>query len=143
MPLELQIIRAQEFVRMGAQEILNFGASKAALAELACACRKRGVDRALLDLRELQIPEKPAFTPTELAALVGTFQEAGFGRHQKLAILYRNDPHYGARMFAFISTLRGWQVQAFDDFEAALKWLSIDETSRGEAGEEEVQITKR
>ena len=63
---------------MGGKQNLNFEASKAALAELACACRKRGVDRALLDLREMQIPDKPAFTPTELAALVGTFHEAGF-----------------------------------------------------------------
>src|SRR5262245_34972730 len=142
MPLELQIIRAPEFVRMGAGDILNFQASKEALAELACACRKRGVDRALLDLREMQIPDKPAFTPTELSALVGTFQEAGFSKQQKLAVLYREDPHYGARMFAFISTLRGWQVQAFDDFEAALKWLSAEETDQGESGEEEIQITK-
>src|SRR5215510_4106595 len=110
MPMELQIIRASEFVRLGAREHLDFEASKRALALLAQACRKRGIDRAMLDLRELAIPAKPLFTPSQLAALVGTFREAGFSRAQKLAVLYRSDPHRGARLFAFISIMRGWQV---------------------------------
>src|SRR5262245_25343980 len=124
MPLELQIIRAGEFVRLGPQGHLNYEASKEALAVLAHACRKRGLDRALLDLRELPVPAKPLFTPAELASLVQTFREAGFGRHQRLAVLYRSDPHGGAQLFAFISRLRGWQVRAFAEFEAALLWLS-------------------
>jgi hypothetical protein len=145
MPLELQIIRANEFVRAGPREQLNFKASKEALAQLAQACRKRGVDCALLDLRELPIPPKPLFTPSELAALVGTFREAGFSRRQRLAVLYRTDPHHGARMFAFISTLRGWHVQAFDDFEKALLWLSEEEGILFERGEQDVpvQVTRR
>src|SRR5262245_39164333 len=117
MPVELQIIRASEFVRLGAKGQLNFEASTEALATMAHACRKRGVDRALLDLRELPTPPKPLFTTSELGALVGTFREAGFSRRQRLAVLYRNDPHRGARMFAFIGIMRGWQVRAFGDFE--------------------------
>lgn len=132
MPLELQIIRAREFVRLGPQEHLDFEASKEALALLARACRKRGLDRALLDLRALPVPLKPLFTASQLAALVGTFREAGFGQHQRLAVLYRSDPHGGARLFAFISRLRGWQVRAFNGFEEALLWLS----------EERVKVTE-
>jgi len=140
MPLELQIIRASEFVRLGARDHLNFESSKEALAELARACRKRGVDRALLDLRELAIPAKALFTPSELAALVGTFQQAGFGRRQRLAVLYRTDPHHGARLFAFISSMRGWQVRAFGEFEDAVRWLSETEPHQPEPGEREVPI---
>jgi hypothetical protein len=44
MPQELQIIRASEFVRFGAQGHFDLAASKAALAELASVCRKRGID---------------------------------------------------------------------------------------------------
>src|SRR6476659_7893237 len=102
MPLELQIIRASEFVRLGASELLNFAESKKALQLLAQACRKRGVDRALVDLRDLPVPPKPLFTTAELAGLLETFREAGFGRQQRLAILHREDPHHGARRFAFI-----------------------------------------
>src|SRR5262245_3274240 len=142
MPLELQIIRASEFVRLGARGHLNFTGSKAALAELAQACRKRGVDRALLDLRELPVAPKPLFTPAQLAALVSTFREAGFARQQRLAVLYRSDPHHGARLFAFISRMRGWQVRAFGEFEEALFWLSAEKSRRIERGEQEVPIQR-
>jgi hypothetical protein len=58
---------------------------------------------------------------------VRTFLEAGFAREQRLAILYHSDPHYRARLFAFLTTMRGWAVRAFGDFEKALFWISKDE----------------
>jgi hypothetical protein len=124
MPVELQVIRASEFICLDADELLDFEASKKALQGLAFACRKRGLDRAMLDLRDLPIPARPHFTTTELAALVGTFREAGFSREQRLAVLYQHDVHGGVRKFAFFSKMRGLQVQAFDQFEKALLWLS-------------------
>jgi hypothetical protein len=142
MPLDLHIIRAQEFVRLGAQGHLNFEQSKEALAILARACRKRGVCRALLDLRALPVPPKPLFTPTQLAALVGTFREAGFTRQQKLAVLYRSDPHRGARLFAFISIMRGWQVRAFAEFEEALFWLSEEKAQPRQQGAQAIPIRR-
>ena len=124
MPLELQIIRATEFVQLGAQGHFDLAASKEALASLAAACRKRGINMALLDLRELRPGPKPMFTPADLVALVRTFPEVGFGRQQRLAILYQSDPHKRARLFAFLSSMHGWKVQAFGDFEKAMLWLS-------------------
>jgi formylglycine-generating enzyme required for sulfatase activity len=122
--MELQIIRAQEFIRLGAQGRLDLKASKAMLAQLARACWKRGINQALLDLRALHPGPEPVFTPHDLAVLVNTFREIGFTRHQRLAVLYSYDPHYRSRLFAFIAKLRGWNVQAFDDFEEAVTWLS-------------------
>jgi hypothetical protein len=145
MPLELQVIQASEFVRLDPDEQLDFAASRQALRLLAQACRKRGLDRALLDLRALPVPDKPVFTPTQLAALVATFREAGFGRHQRLAVLYRSDPHGGARTFAFIGRIQGWQVRAFSEFEAAFHWLS-EATTRPPAHPENeiaIPITRR
>src|SRR4051812_26930940 len=107
MPLDLQLIRASEFVRLGPRNKLDFEASKEALRVMAAACRKRGIDRAVLDLRNLEIPAKPMFTRAELTALVETFHEAGFEQHQRLAVLYRADPHHGVRKFAFIGMLHG------------------------------------
>jgi hypothetical protein len=145
MPLELQVIRASEFVCLDPDEHLNFEESKKTLQTLAQACKKRGLDRALLDLRALQIPAKPLFTPTQLAALIGTFREAGFGRQQKLAVLYKADPHGGVRTFAFIGRIQGWQVRAFDEFEAAFHWLSEESIRNAEHRESAVSvpITKR
>jgi hypothetical protein len=127
-PLEIQIIRANEFVRLGPREHLDFEGSKQTLYTLAQACRKRGVDRAVLDLRALPVPAKPLFNRDQLSALVQTFHHAGFTQNQRLAVLYRADPHQGIRKFAFISTLQGWHVRAFTDFEKALSWLSEQDT---------------
>ena len=66
MPLELQIIRATDFIRLGAHGHFDLAASKAALAELAHACRKRGIHQALLDLRALRPGPKPVFTRADL-----------------------------------------------------------------------------
>jgi hypothetical protein len=124
MPIELQVIRASEFVCLDADELIDFDASKKALTGLARACHKRGLERAMLDLRDLPIPAKPHFTTTELAALIGTFRDEGFSREQRLAVLYRYDIHGGVRYFAFFGKMRGLQVQAFREFEEALVWLS-------------------
>ena len=124
MPMELQIIRAHEFIRVGPQGKFDLKASKAALAELAGACRKRGISQALVDLRALHPGPKPVFSPNDLVVLVNTFREIGFTHQERLAVLYGSDPHHRARLFAFIAKLRGWSVQAFDNYEQALIWLS-------------------
>jgi hypothetical protein len=127
MPMELQIIRAQEFIRLGAKGRFDLKASKAVLAQLAGACCKRGINQALLDVRAMQPGSKPMFSPNDLVMLVNTFHEVGFTHKQRLAVLYSSDPHHRARLFAFIAKLRGWKVQAFDDFEQAYYWLSAAE----------------
>ena len=124
MPIELQIIRAQEFIRLGAHGRFDLKASKAVLAQLAAACWKRGINQALLDLRALHPGPKPVFSPKDLVVLVNTFREVGFTHQERLAVLYSDDPHRRARMFATIAKQRGWSVQAFDSFEAAVHWLS-------------------
>lgn len=142
MPVELQIIRAHEFIRLDPRKALDFEESRKALQLLAHACRKRELDRALLDLRTLPVPKHRWFTPTQLAGLVHTFREAGFDKHQRLAILYRQDPFGGARVFAFIGRIEGWHVRAFDNFEEALHWLSeVPESHEGD--EVPVRITRR
>jgi hypothetical protein len=145
MPLELQVIRASEFVRLDAHAHLDLEASKRVLQGLAHACRKRGVVCALLDLRKLPVPPKPHFTPKELAALVSTFHDAGFSRPQRLAVLYQHDVHGGIRNFAFFSRMRGLDVQAFTDFETAFLWLTEAQQGKPEhaSGEIPVPITQR
>jgi formylglycine-generating enzyme required for sulfatase activity len=138
--MELQIIRAQEFIRLGAQGQLDLKASKALLAVLAGACWKRGINQALMDLRALHPGPEPVFSPDDLVTLVKTFREIGFTHRQRLAVLYRSDPHHRASMFASIAKLRGWCVQAFDDFEEAVIWLSAAENEPSAA---EAEITPR
>jgi len=127
MPVELQIIRASEFVRAGPEGQPDFETSKEFLAKLAAACVHRHIHGALLDLREIQIGPKPKFTPVQLEALVNTFHEVGFSREYRLVVLYDHDPHHRARMFAFISKLQGWNVKAFGSYEEAIRWLALKE----------------
>jgi hypothetical protein len=134
MPLELQIIRAAEFVRLGTRGHLDLTASRAVLSQLAGACRRRGIDRALLDLREVRPAPTPMLTPSELGSLVNTFREIGFSHKQRLAVLYSADPHHGARLFASLSRLRGWTVRAFGGFEDAINWLALTKGVCGESG---------
>jgi len=137
MPIELQIIRAQEFIRVGAQGHFDLEASQAVLKQLASACRKRGIHQALLDVRALQPGAKPVFSPKDLVALVETFDQVGFKREDRVAVLYGADPHHRASLFSFAATVHGWQVQAFKDFERAVFWLAAAEPESGMATEAE------
>ena len=127
MPLELQIIRACEFIRVGTTGRPDMERSRAVLRELVAACRRRGISQALLDVREIRQGPDRIFTPKQIAELVNTFHEMGFSNDQKMAVLYSQDPHRGIRLFAFVSMIHGWKVRAFDKFEDALQWLATTE----------------
>jgi hypothetical protein len=124
MPAELQVIRASEFVCLDADAHLDFEASQKALEGLAQACRKRGLNRALLDLRGLPMLDKPHFTTEEVRALAGTFSDAGFTGRQRLAILHEHDIYGIIRDFIKFSRQRGLQAEAFLEYEKATSWLS-------------------
>ena len=141
--MELQIIRAQEFIRLGAHGHFDLKASKAVLATLAGACLKRGIHQALLDLRALHPGPKPVFSPGDLVTLVNTFRQIGFTHQQRLGVLYRSDPHHRASMFASIARLRGWSVKAFDNFEEAVTWLSRAEQEPSEVETESTTKAKK
>jgi hypothetical protein len=123
MPVELEIIRAAEFLRFGAKGEFDLIASCAALHTLAEACRRRGMNHALLDARNA----RAELSPNELAALVNAFCDIGFSRDLRFAILHAVDRYQRARLFAFISRIKGWNVRAFGDFEQAMYWLSEEE----------------
>jgi hypothetical protein len=127
-PMELHVIRFREFVRLDANGHLDMAESHAVLSRLAETCRKRGLERSLLDGRGIQTE----LTPDEIAALVRDLAEMGFTRNQRLALLHKGDPHRRAALFALIAKLRGWKIRAFGDFEEAVDWLSSGLDSRAE-----------
>src|ERR1700744_2547897 len=120
MPIELEIIRAAEFVRMGTEGQFDLAASCAVLAKLAAACKRRGIHRALVDVRN----SVANLTPAELAALGDVLPEIGLPSDQRIAILHAEERSQRPRMFAFISRMKGWKVDAFTKFEDAMCWLS-------------------
>lgn len=124
MPAALQVIRASEFVCLDPDEHMDFEASKQELQKLAQACRKRGLEGALMDLRGLPVLSRPHFSKTQVAALVETFHTAGFTQEHRLAILYEHDVWGIIHDFTLFSRMRGLKVRAFLDFEKATRWLS-------------------
>ena len=138
MPVELQIIRAREFVRLGAHGEFDFESTCAALTTLADACRKRGIERALIDIREAS----SNLTPQDLTALVKAFSDAIASSRLWLVVLHTDRQKYRAKLFAFLSAMRNRKVQAFEDFEEGLVWLSTpdDTAAKAAAGEDEVPI---
>lgn len=120
---QFQVIRASDFVCFDAEEHLDFDESKRVLQELALACRKRGLDRAMVDLRDLPVPKKPRFTRAELAEMAGAFRAAGFTARQRLAVLHSHDTHGTIRDFVSISRMHGLLVEAFREFDNAIHWL--------------------
>src|SRR5262245_21917223 len=123
MAAEFQVITAREFIRFGAHGHLDWNQSCAALSQLARSCLERGCHRALLDVRDV----RSEMTQDQLAALVAIFREVGFKDHHRLAVLHGEDRESRARLFAFFAANRGWDVQAFDNFEDAVDWLAIAE----------------
>jgi hypothetical protein len=139
MPVELQIIRASEFIRVGARGRLDLAGSSEILKKLAAACRRRGIDRALLDVRDL----RTNLTPTDLATLVRSFRDIGFSHSQRLAVLHTGDQSYRARLFSLIGVLRGWKVSAFVEFEEALAWLSSEAKAEAPKKEQPIPVRNR
>ena len=111
-----EIIRAAEYIRFGGKGEFDLVASCAALHSLAEACNRRGINRAMLDGRNA----RAELSPNELAALVNAFVDIGFTRDLHLAILHPAERYQRARLFAFISRIKGWNVRAFGDFERAM-----------------------
>lgn len=144
MPVELQIIRASEFIRLGAPGHLNLASSREMIQQLARACHRRGIDRALLDLREVQPGDTPMLSRKELGAVINTFCSSGFSDRLRLVVLYSSDPHHRARIFALMNVLRGWNVKASENFEEALHWLSDEQDTaiRTEPKVQEVPVRK-
>src|SRR6478609_6993741 len=96
MPYDLHIIRAREFLRLGAQGKPDLASSRQGLAALAASMVRRGLDRALLDLRGVQ----EGLSTPDLFSLACSFHEAGFHQHHRLAVLHRWNRMAQADFFA-------------------------------------------
>ena len=124
MPYDMHVIKAGDFLRWNGQGTIDFETSREVLKSLADALVKRGVDKAILDIRKVR--GNPPATYTQLYHLARTFREAGFGSGQRLAVLVSPDRHDKAEFFAICASGRGWNAWAFDQFEDAFEWLTDD-----------------
>jgi hypothetical protein len=130
MPYNLQIIRASDFVRLNGKGEYDQQETRLALTGIAKACVSGGINCALIDTREA----RSDMSLNDLYELVLAFEEMGFQKDHRLAILHRARsgarveffalaPGELAKFFAMRASERGWNVKAFDDYEQAMQWL--------------------
>jgi hypothetical protein len=132
MSFDLQVIRTEDFLRFGGNEKgLEPRESRAALERIARACIERGIDSALIDVRDMESD----LTPADLYRLVSAFRQMGFKEQHRLAVLHRTragekvkffsmSPPERAEFFAQAAADAGWNVRAFDNYEDAVAWFN-------------------
>jgi hypothetical protein len=130
MPYNLHIIKTSDFVKLDATGRLDLKQSRDVLAGLAKLCINRGIDCALIDVRDIRSP----LSVSDLYTLAKTFNETGFHEKHRLAVLHRYNAGEKAELFAMFASSRGWHVAAFEDYEHAIEWFSssipLDGSSR-------------
>lgn len=121
MPINLQIIRTSDFVRMNSNGEFDFQATRNMLSSIAKTCVERGIDCALIDLRHAST----SMTAADLYQLALTFREMGFHKHHRLAVLHRYREGERAEFFSMLALDQGWKVRAFDEYEEAMDWFGV------------------
>jgi hypothetical protein len=130
MPFNLQVIRTSDFVRLNGKGGYDPEETRQALSGIATACVQRGMNCALLDVREARSDMRMG----DLYELALSFKQIGFRKEHRLAILHRSGgdvrveffamtPGERAQFFAMCAADQGWNVKAFDDYEEAMDWL--------------------
>src|ERR1700756_762286 len=118
--IKLEVIHANEFLRMTETGFMDLAASKHALDELARAARDAGACEILIDAREA-VKRRSTFESWELAADLERHEEF-VGR--KIAILVSGTGE-AVEFFKQCALNRGYWVNVFHDYEKAINWLFL------------------
>jgi hypothetical protein len=123
-PHDIHVIPAQEFLRADVHGHIDLATSRQLLEKLALACANAPDRHILIDGRATG-PVR--LSSVDLYELVQVLRKLGLGLHNKIAILrHPRDGFDRARFFEMLATDRGFQVGAFEDFEAAFAWFYGD-----------------
>jgi hypothetical protein len=128
MYLDIRIIQHKDFLKMTPGGEIDLNISKQILLRLASLNKPPSNHDVLLDFRATTT----SLTITDITELVKVMTDHRASFRNKLAILTEPGPRYELAAFMELyAGNRGFQVSAFDNFEAAILWLatSIDVTS--------------
>lgn len=96
MPFNLQIIRTSDFIRLNSVGEYDQEQTRGVLSKIAKACIARGVDYALVDVRDA----RSEMELNDLYQLALAFKEMGFRKNHRLAILYSSEAGEHVKFFA-------------------------------------------
>lgn len=115
-----RLVHAYDLLELTVGGALDLDRSRAMLAQLAEANAETGLDL-LLDLRPA---EDAGMSYRDVYALVDLLEEHPEAFGGKLALLDTNRPGFEkVQFFQASAAERGFEVRAFLDFEAAVRWL--------------------
>jgi hypothetical protein len=122
-PYKLHVVKTTDFVRFDARGNPDVEESRRALEKVASACADSGANCALLDVRDVY----STLPLADLYRLITSFNDLGFRREHRLAILHRYSGSQRADFFAMCASTRGWNVRAFDNYEEAMEWFETEQ----------------
>ena len=121
MPYSVKVIRTADFIRLkSASNKIDINSARAALRVIGETCRAEGIDRVLIDTRDVTVP----LTVPELFFLATSLAETGLPRSVWIAILPGSDRFDRAQFAALCAANRGWTIRAVRSFEEAINWFS-------------------
>jgi hypothetical protein len=125
METRYKMIQGRDFIRFNALGITDLEQSKKALLELALMAGLSQDCEILMDVREAY----GGFKEKDVQELVLELGKHHQLFHSKIAILTRDDEQFHKAILAeILSTIDGYKVQAFTEFEQAINWLNSTET---------------
>lgn len=124
MKAEIKFVKTRDFIKTTASGQLNLTESKKVLTEIARLNSKDELHDVLVDIRETE-PGLSLSDIYELVTEVGKHRQAF---RKKIAILL--GPQHDidkARFLEMCASNRGYNVNAFDEFEESVNWLMCDD----------------
>jgi hypothetical protein len=116
----ITIVRPADFIRYDSHQRPSLAAGREAMQTIGRMCQERGIDRILIDSREVIEPLKVP----ELYMLAAALADIEFPRHIWIALLPRMDVFDRAEFFSLCAANRGWIARPFRSFEEAVLWMA-------------------
>lgn len=124
MKAEIKFVKTRDFIKTTASGQLNLEQSKKVLEEIARLNTPDDLHDILVDIRETE-PGLSLSDIYELVTAVGNHRQAF---RKKIAILLGAQHDFDkARFLEMCASNRGYNVNAFDDFEEAVNWLMCED----------------
>ena len=124
MATKIKIISGKDFIEVTADGIINFTTSKKLIVAVAAAETPPADYELLVDFRDTQ----SALSTTDIYDLAAELIRHGNTFRRKVALLVRPGINFDqASFFETCASNRGFSVNAFTDYEKAMRWILTEE----------------
>ncbi|MCX5796918.1 MAG: hypothetical protein NTY77_15590 [Elusimicrobia bacterium] len=120
MAIKIKIVNGKDFLEVTADGLINLDTSRKLLVAVAAAETPPADYELLVDFRDTQ----SALSVTDIYQLAGELVRHGNAFSRKVALLVQPGVNFDqARFFETCAYNRGFSVNAFTDYEKAMRWI--------------------